>query len=118
MYAWGLGIASNNLMEAYALMQGLKLAIEANIHSLIIIGDSKLVIGKMVSKIVVVDYTLDAILEWAKKEVINFSSINFFHVLWENNQVADHYANKATLLKEGLLALMEIKPLNPFHSFS
>jgi len=44
-------------------MQGLKLAIEANIHSLIIIGYSKLIIGKMVSKIVVVDYTLDAILE-------------------------------------------------------
>jgi ribonuclease HI len=80
-YAWGLGIASNNLVETYALMQGIQLEIEANICSLIIIGDSKLVIGKMVSNIVVVDYTLNAILEWAKKEVINFSNINFFHVL-------------------------------------
>jgi hypothetical protein len=30
-YAWGLSIASNNVVESYALMQGLKLAIEANI---------------------------------------------------------------------------------------
>jgi ribonuclease HI len=52
-FAWGLGIASNNLAEAYALMQGLRLAIEANIQSLIVVGDSKLIIGKMVTKNVV-----------------------------------------------------------------
>jgi len=31
-YAWGLGVASKNVVKAYALMQRLKLAIEANIH--------------------------------------------------------------------------------------
>jgi hypothetical protein len=49
-------------------MQGIKLAIEVNIHSLIVIRDIKFVIGKMVSNIVVVDYTLNAILQQDKKK--------------------------------------------------
>jgi ribonuclease HI len=48
-YAWDLGIASNNVVEDYALMQGIQLAIEFNIQSLIVVGDSSLTIGKMVS---------------------------------------------------------------------
>jgi len=66
-YDSGLNIASNNVAEAYALMQGLKLVIDANIQSLIIVGDSRLVIGEIVSKTGVVEHTLDVILDRDKK---------------------------------------------------
>jgi ribonuclease HI len=66
-FAWGLGIASNNIEKAYALMQGLRLAIEANIQSLIVVGDSKIVINKMVSKKTIVDNILASVLEREKK---------------------------------------------------
>jgi hypothetical protein len=84
-YAWGLCIGSNKVARAYALMQGLKVAIEANIRSLIVTWDSRPIIGKMVSKTGANDHSLNAILDQAKKEVLNFSRINFFHVLQENN---------------------------------
>jgi len=103
-YAWGLGIASNNVAKTYALMKGIELAIEANIRSLIVIGDSRLAVGKMVSKIGSVDYTLDAILDWAKKEGLNFSRISFFHVFQENNQNMDNFAN--TVVRYLILGIM------------
>jgi hypothetical protein len=56
----------------------------------------------MVSKIGSANHILDAILDQPKKEILNFTGINFFHVLWKNNQIADHFANKATLLKGGV----------------
>ena len=80
-FALGLGIASNNIEEVYALMQGLWLAIEYNIQLLIVVGDLKIVIGKMVSNTMVVDNILASVLEKEKKEVINFTSIILFQVL-------------------------------------
>jgi hypothetical protein len=91
------------LTKAYTLMQGLRLAIKTNIQYLIMVGDSKLVIGKMVSKNVVTDHNLYSILDRAKKEVLKFSSISFFYVLQENNQVAYNFSNKSTLLKEQVI---------------
>jgi hypothetical protein len=44
-FHWNLGIATNNQAEAYALYQGLHLAKSRNIHSLSVIGDSKIIIG-------------------------------------------------------------------------
>ena len=46
----GLGIMSNNMAEALALWKGLKLAHERNLNSLVVFGDSKLILHSMVSK--------------------------------------------------------------------
>jgi myo-inositol-1-phosphate synthase len=70
-----------------------------------VVGDSKTVIGKMVSKTIVVDNILASVLKRAKKEVINFTSIKFFQLLQENNQIADEFTNQATLLKEGIIII-------------
>ena len=43
-FHWGLGIESNNRAEALALWQGLNLAINRNILSISIFGDSRLII--------------------------------------------------------------------------
>jgi hypothetical protein len=63
----GVGISSNNVVEAYPLMQELILTIEANIQSLIVVGDSDIVMSKMVSKNTVVDNILALMLDQAKK---------------------------------------------------
>jgi ribonuclease HI len=44
-YAWGLGTTTNNIAEAYALYEGLKLAKECNISQLLVFGDSMLIVG-------------------------------------------------------------------------
>jgi ribonuclease HI len=46
-YKWSLGIHSNKLAEAYGLCQGLKIVKSLNIHNLIVIGDSLLIIKYM-----------------------------------------------------------------------
>jgi ribonuclease HI len=47
-FAWGLGISSNNQAEACALLQGMGIAINSCIQSLILVGDSKAIISQMV----------------------------------------------------------------------
>jgi hypothetical protein len=90
-------------------MQGLRLANDTNIQSLIVVGDSKIVIGKMVLKNNVVDNILDSMLDRAKKEVLTFSNIKLFHVLWENNQIVDVFDYNDTLLKERVIRINENK---------
>ena len=43
-FAWGLGIDTNNMAEALALWQGLRIAEDLGITELIVIGDSRVVI--------------------------------------------------------------------------
>jgi hypothetical protein len=83
LYVWGLGIASNNTIEAYTLLQGLRLVIQSSIQSLILVDYLKIVIGKMVSIVAPYDNLLTSMLEQEKKEALNFTSIKFFQVLWE-----------------------------------
>jgi ribonuclease HI len=42
---WNLDITTNNQAKAYAMYQGLFLAKSLNIHSLSVVGESKLIIG-------------------------------------------------------------------------
>jgi ribonuclease HI len=45
-YSWGLGAASNNIVEAYALLQGLSITKEWNITKLVVFGDSMMVVKR------------------------------------------------------------------------
>lgn len=86
-------------------MRGLRLVIDVNIQLHIIVQDLESVIDKFVSKSVVVDNSVDSMLDHDRKEVFKFSSINFFHVLKENNQVTCSFSNKATFLKESVISI-------------
>jgi len=59
LFAWRLGIASNNIAKAHVLMKWLRLGTKSNIQSLIVVADSNIFIHKMVSKIVGVDNILE-----------------------------------------------------------
>lgn len=118
-YAWGLGIASNNLAEAYALMQGLKLAIEANIRSLIVKGNSKLVIIKMVfPRLLLLIILLMKYSTKLKKRpltsLVSASSMCFGRTI----KLQIILQTKPPFYKRGLLASMETKIINPFLSIN
>jgi len=49
-YSWGLGSASNDIVEAYALFQGLKLAIEKKINKLTVFRDSMIVANVVIHR--------------------------------------------------------------------
>jgi ribonuclease HI len=49
-YAWGLGTATNNIVEAYALYEGLKLAKVCNISHIKVFGDSMMIVRVVIKR--------------------------------------------------------------------
>ena len=103
-YAWGLGSMSNNKAEALAFWQGLKQAQERNLKSLVVFGDSKLIIQALGSKNLSTNIFLISILKKILLLVSNWD-ISFFHVLCGLNEQADLEANKAALLGRSILVV-------------
>jgi hypothetical protein len=60
-------------------------------------------------KLHAVDYSLAFILVRAFDEVEKFQKISFLHVLRENKQQEDVYANEASSFKHGVLRIYEVK---------
>jgi ribonuclease HI len=87
-FHWSLGIATNNQAEAYALYQGLLLAKILSIHSLSVIGDSKIIINHARKGSHPPNIHLKAILQRISATINHFSNISLFHVLRRNNQMA------------------------------
>ena len=102
-YAWGLGHNTNTQAVAMALLQGLKQLNKFSIKEANVIGDSQSLIKIIVDNIVPQDLRLARLVTRIKKLVKSLQSVNFFHVLWENNKNTDLEANKAALLSVGTL---------------
>jgi len=78
-YALGLGQATNNQGKAYALLHGLILVKEANIRTLIVFGDSMMVVKAMLDKSFTLGNKLVHIVARLQKEVKS-SKIPFYHI--------------------------------------
>jgi ribonuclease HI len=50
LFSWNIGQATNNWVEAYALLQGLRQERHQGIASLLILGDSKVITNHMRKK--------------------------------------------------------------------
>jgi ribonuclease HI len=98
-FHWSLRIASNNQAEAYALYQGLLLAKNMNIHSLSVIGDSKIIINHARKGSHPPNIHLNAIFQRISTIIKHFCNVSFFHVLRRNNQMVDTQANLAITLE-------------------
>jgi ribonuclease HI len=61
-FTWGLDISSINKAKSYALLQGLKNTINSCIQSLLVVGDSKVIISQMVMNITPVDNLLASVI--------------------------------------------------------
>jgi len=110
----GLSTLTNNQVEAYALLKGLKIVINSRIEKLIVVGDSKNAIRHMVLNTILVDSLFASLLEWAKQESKKISDVNSFHALRENNSLAHDYANQTTYLKVGDIVINANYTINLF----
>ena len=101
LVACGLGFGTNNYAERMDLFLGLKLLVEVGVHSLIVIGDSYLVISHAIQGI----YISDQIVCRLHKRILNFyllfESLRFFHVLRDLNHRVDEMDNTASHLPPG-----------------
>ena len=102
-YAWGIGRATNNGLEWYALIKGLGLDREMGIVEMSVIGDSLIVIREARNNYrdwKIPSLRMHHMLSCLGKE---FKTINFLHVLRSQNQQEDSMANKGAGLSYGIL---------------
>lgn len=94
-YRFPTSSGTNNEAEYYALIKGLKLALDCNIKSIIVEGDSNLIINQMTGKYQVKAENLIPLYNSAKILDELFDYIEYRHIRREFNKEADKLANKA-----------------------
>ena len=98
-FAWGLGSRTNNEAEWMALLQGLQLIREKKLRKVLIFGDSRHVIYKLIN-----GYPTGAIKcrrLYKKAKLLMSQSFEVFHILRHNNKEADNMANVGASLPQG-----------------
>ena len=94
-YEWGLGSLSNNTAEALALYQGLIQLQKLGINTVVIIGDSAIVINLMISKRKAPNLFLQQIIGRCHTIDQQMKGNLFYHVLRTLKKEADKRANRA-----------------------
>ncbi len=92
-----IGVATNNVAEYTALIEGLKLALAEGLHKLKIYSDSELVVKQVNGDYKVKDKNLLKLYKQVKELEKQFNDIEIVHVSRENNKEADKLAKSATL---------------------
>ena len=98
-FAWGLGNKTNNEAEWLALLQGLQFLHSQNYRKVLIFGDSKHVISKMIN-----GYPMGAVncrRLYKKEKLLMHKSYKPLHILRINNSAADIMANLGASLPQG-----------------
>ena len=85
---------SNNRAEAYTLLMGTMILKKRKIQNPIIMGDSAIIIEAMLSLRTPPNGAMGRIVNTIRKNTIDLGSVTFKHILWENNNNADHQANQ------------------------
>ena len=101
--------ASNNEAEYEALLDGLRLARELQVDSLLIFSDSKLVVSQISGEFQDRVDRMTAYLEKVSVELQNFSKHEIKHINREDNSNADALAKLATSRDAELLRLVPIE---------
>ena len=98
-FAWGLGSRTNNEAEWMAFLQGLQLIRDKKLWKVLIFGDSRHVIYKLINR-----YPTGAIKcrrLYKKAKLLMSQSFEVFHILRHNNKEADNMANIGASLPQG-----------------
>jgi ribonuclease HI len=102
-FAQQLNISFNNQAEAYTLLQGLRIALEHHITSLVVVGDSNVIILSMIKISLSVDYKLVSILAQVFQETSRFHEILLSQIIRENSIIFYSLVDEATRMKMGVL---------------
>lgn len=90
-----IGIATNNIAEYTALIEGLKHALELGYSEVLIKADSELMVKQLKREYKVKNPDIQVIYTQAQGLIERFSSIQFQHIPREQNKRADQLANMA-----------------------
>lgn len=92
--ARGIGIATNNVAEYTAALEGLKRAKELGATDVLLRSDSKLLIEQLEGRFRVKNPTLQRLHTEVRARAKAFARVNYEHVPREENKEADRLANQ------------------------
>jgi ribonuclease HI len=100
-YAWGFVNVFNNMVEAYSLWKGLDIKKEEGLKTLIILGDSMLVMRAMVGNSEPGRNALTILILRIHKILESFDEVTLFHIKRELNGIVDQWVKVASYLSLG-----------------
>jgi probable phosphoglycerate mutase len=90
-----IGIATNNVAEYRALVEGLRKAAELGVDELEVVSDSELLVRQMKGEYKVKNETLRALNDEASELSLRLGKVRYTAVRREHNELADRLVNEA-----------------------
>ena len=90
-----IGVATNNVAEYTALVEGLRKAAELGVEELEVISDSELLVNQMRGSYKVKNETLRGLWRQAMRAATGFDKVTYSAVRREHNELADRLVNEA-----------------------
>ena len=90
-----IGVATNNVAEYRALVEGLRKAAELHVGELEVVSDSELVVNQMRGEWKIKKDTLRALWEEASDLAARIGKVRYTAVRREHNELADQLVNEA-----------------------
>ena len=90
-----IGVATNNVAEYRALVDGLRRAVEVGVHELEVVSDSELLVRQMRGEYRVKNETLRGLFVEASALAQQIGRVTYTAVRREHNELADRLVNQA-----------------------
>ncbi|XP_070040672.1 uncharacterized protein [Nicotiana tomentosiformis] len=90
---------TNNMAEYEACILGLRLAIDMNVHELLVIGDSDLLVHQVLGECATKNTKIFPYLHCVQELIKRFTKIEFKHVQRIQNEFADALATLSSMIK-------------------
>ncbi len=90
-----IGVATNNVAEYRALVEGLRKAVEVGVDELEVVSDSELLVHQMRGEWKIKNEALRALWEEAQDIAAGLAKVRYTAVRREDNELADRLVNEA-----------------------
>ncbi len=90
-----IGVATNNVAEYRALVEGLRSAVECGVDELEVVSDSELIVKQMRGEYRIKNETLRALAAEAAAQARRLRRVTYTAVRREHNELADRLVNEA-----------------------
>ena len=90
-----IGVATNNVAEYRALVEGLRRAGEVGVDELEVVSDSELIVRQMRGEYRIKNAALQALADEAKRWARRLDRVEYVHVKRAQNELADRLVNDA-----------------------
>ncbi|MGH2920846.1 MAG: ribonuclease HI family protein [Gaiellaceae bacterium] len=90
-----IGVATNNVAEYKALVEGLRKAVELHVNELEVVSDSELIVNQMRGNYKVKNEALRELWREGMRLATSFERVNYNAVRREHNELADRLVNEA-----------------------